>query len=340
MRLMDIHHFTVPEILKQALSTQHTRFSLEIIPPSKGNALSELFKSLAPLAELGPAFINVTHHPEERRFISSQGQLLEKVITKRPGTVGICAALKQRYPAIQPVAHIICMGMSIDRIEDALIELNYLGIRNLIALRGDLPQHSGTLPVNSPAAPQHKPVPHAPQHQYAVELVKQIHNLNKGIYLDPELSTTTPTRFSIGVAGYPEGHAEALSAEKDIFYLKQKLAAGGEYVVTQMFFDNRDYFNFCARARAAGITAPILPGLKPIATQRHLSILPERFGISIPAELAKELKKATTPAAVRAIGTEWCITQCLELKAHGVPMLHFYTMNRNNNIAEILKRVF
>ncbi|BBM89430.1 5,10-methylenetetrahydrofolate reductase [Spirochaetota bacterium] len=346
---------TVPEVLAKAKATQSTYLSIEMIPPVRGEGITAVFNTLDVLMSAEPHFINVTHHSAERVLILHEDQWIEKTISKRPGTVGICAALIQRYPKAVPIAHIICTGTTTEMIENNLIDLNYLGIRNVLALRGDLPKrikaHTTTPTTNSVNAALPSPSrtgssladPQSPaslRHKYAADLIKQIKNLNQGIYLDPTLITTTPTHFSIGVAGYPEKHIEANDELVDINYLKQKIELGGAYIVTQMFFDNAKFFAFRDRCLKAGITVPIIPGLKPIATRKHLDILPKVFNISIPQELSHAVKTASSPEAVFNIGIEWCVNQCLELKKNGVPMLHFYTMNRSRNIEKIFKQVF
>ncbi len=319
----------VHERLKTAEKQQETLLSLEIIPPFKGEDIRQLFLTLDKLISLKPTFINVTTHPAEYKFLPDTDFLntnknrSKQVIYKRPGTLSICAAIAYRYK-ITTVAHLICAGEDNHRSEEKLIELNYLNLQNVLALQGDIKEkHVLT----------HKP-------RYASSLVKQIANLSKGIYLEKDLANSAPMHFSIGVAGYPEKHFMAASLADDISYLKQKVDNGAHYIVTQMFFDNKYFFRFRDSCRKAGITIPIVAGLKPITTYQHLEILPKLFHISIPQELQTAIEKAPNKEAVRKVGIDWAIRQSLELKQQQVPCLHFYTMNRPKVIQEIVSAVF
>jgi methylenetetrahydrofolate reductase (NADPH) len=305
-----------------------TVFTFELLPPMKGDNISNIHNTIEPLLEFSPAYINVTYHREEVVYKKRPGGLLEKIIVrKRPGTVGISAAIKYRYK-IEVIPHIICGGFTREETENALVDLHFLGIHNLLALRGDnLRAEKFFTPEND-------------GHAYAVDLVRQIMDLNKGIYLDEDLEHPTPTCFCLGVAGYPEKHLESPNMETDLKFLKEKVDAGAEYIVTQMFFDNAAYFRFVENCRKAGINVPIIPGIKPVATKSQLSILPQTFFIDLPHDLVKEIEKCNNNQEVRQCGIEWSVMQARELMQAGVPALHFFTMGRSDNIREICKQVF
>jgi len=248
----------------------------------------------------------------------------EKIaIRKRPGTVGICASIMHRY-GVDAVPHLICGGFNIEETENALIDLNFLGINNVLALRGDARQF------------EDKFVPEAGGHKFAKDLIKQMHNMNQGSYLDKNIENGSPTDFCIGVAGYPEKHFEAPNLDQDIQYTKEKVDAGGDYIVTQMFFDNQSYFKYVDACRAAGINVPIVPGLKPITKKYQLNSIPRKFFVNMPEEFVKEMMKASGAEAIKAVGTEWCIHQSKELKAAGVPCLHYYTMGDSATTKKII----
>lgn len=305
-----------------------TLFAFELLPPLKGETISSIYHTVDVLGAYQPAYINITYHREEVKFIEREGGLLERrVVRKRPGTVGISAAIAARY-GIDVVPHLICGGFSADETEDALIEMNFLGIDNVLALRGDNVRG------------EHAFRPHPGGHLHASELVAQIAGMNRGEYLSGEVEHPAPTDFCIGVAGYPEKHAEAPNLQTDIEYLKQKVDAGANYIVTQMFFDNAKYFDFVARCRREGIEVPIVAGIKPFSTKAQLSLLPQVFGVNIPEELSRAVASAADNAAVRRIGIEWAIGQCRELIRQGVPALHFYTMSRPDNVEAVVKAVF
>lgn len=305
-----------------------TLFAFELLPPLKGENISSIYRTVDVLGAYQPAYINITYHREEVKFIEREGGLLERrVVRKRPGTVGISAAIAARY-GIDVVPHLICGGFSADETEDALIEMNFLGIDNVLALRGDNVRGEHTFR------------PHPGGHLHASELVAQIAGMNRGEYLSGEVEHPAPTDFCIGVAGYPEKHAEAPNLQTDIEYLKQKVDAGAHYIVTQMFFDNAKYFDFVARCRREGIEVPIVAGIKPFSTKAQLSLLPQVFGVNIPEELSRAVASASDNAAVRRIGIEWAIGQCRELIRQGVPALHFYTMSRPDNVEAVVKAVF
>jgi len=305
-----------------------TLFSLEIIPPRKGDSIKNLFNQIDPLMEFKPPFIDVTYHREEYVYKEREKGLLEKrSIKKRPGTVGICAAIQNHYK-VDAVPHIICGGFSKEETENALIDLNFLGIDNVLALRGDS--------IKSESHFEPEPDGNA----YASDLVEQVSNMNKGEYFDDELQNAIPTDFCIGVAGYPEKHFEAPNMDFDLNWLKKKVELGAEYIVTQMFFDNNMYFKFVDDCKAMGINVPIIPGLKPISTKKHLTILPKVFKIDVPKELEREVVKCEDNAAVRELGIEWGIQQCKELIEKGVPVLHFYSMGKSDAIQRIAKEFF
>lgn len=305
-----------------------TLFAFELLPPLKGETISSIYHTVDVLGAYQPAYINITYHREEVKFIEREGGLFERrVVRKRPGTVGISAAIAARY-GIDVVPHLICGGFSADETEDALIEMNFLGIDNVLALRGDNVRG------------EHAFRPHPGGHLHASELVAQIAGMNRGEYLSGEVEHPAPTDFCIGVAGYPEKHAEAPNLQTDIEYLKQKVDAGAHYIVTQMFFDNAKYFDFVARCRREGIEVPIVAGIKPFSTKAQLSLLPQVFGVNIPEELSRAVASAADNTAVRRIGIEWAIGQCRELIRQGVPALHFYTMSRPDNVEAVVKAVF
>lgn len=305
-----------------------TLFSLEIIPPKKGDSIDSLFGHIDPLMEFKPPFIDVTYHREEYVYKNRGNGLLEKkTIRKRPGTVGICAAIKNRYD-VDPVPHIICGGFTKEETENALIDLNFLGIDNVLVLRGDSIAEEKTF----------KPEPDG--NAYAIDLVDQVMGMNEGQYLDEELQNAVPTSFCIGVAGYPEKHFEAPNLTSDLKYLKQKIDRGAEYIVTQMFFDNSKYFEFIEKCEKAGINVPIIPGLKPITTKNHMTILPSIFHIDIPDELYTEIEKCKDNKQVKEVGIEWGIKQSKELMDAGVPVLHYYSMGKSDSVERIAKTLF
>ncbi len=305
-----------------------TLFAFELLPPLKGETIASIYRTIDVLREYAPSYINVTYHREEVKFIEREGGLLErKVVRKRPGTIGISAAITARY-GIDAVPHLICGGFSADETEDALIEMNFLGIDNVLALRGDNIKGEHTFR------------PHGNGHTHACELVRQIAGMNGGKYLSGEVEHPAPTDFCIGVAGYPEKHAEAPNVQSDIDHLKEKVEAGAGYIVTQMFFDNSKYFAFVEKCRQAGIDVPIVAGLKPFSTKAQLSMLPQIFGVNIPEELSRAVESAPDNEAVRQVGIEWSEAQCRELIMAGVPAIHFYTMGRPDNVAAIAKSVF
>lgn len=305
-----------------------TLFSFELLPPLKGQNIEHIHHAIEPLMEFDPAFVNITYHQEEFVYKPLPNGLIEKkTIRKRPGTVGIAAAILYRY-GVNVVPHIICGGFTREETENALIDLHFLGVKNLLVVRGD-PQPSMKYFQAEPGG-----------HSHALDLVKQVGNLNRGVYMDEDLLNATATDFTIGVAGYPEKHIEAPNMESDLKFLKQKIDAGAEFVVTQLFFDNCKYFSFVDNCRKAGIEVPIIPGLKPISTLNHLNTLPQTFNIDLPDDLVKAVQACKNNNEVRQVGVEWAIAQAKELIAAGAPVLHFYTMGRSDNIQQIAKAVF
>lgn len=313
--------------------TQHieeakeTLFSFEILPPLKGKSIQSIYDGIDPLMEFKPKFVNVTYHREEFIYKERENGLLEKIaIRKRPGTVGICAAIMNRYD-VDAVPHLICGGFSKEETENALIDLQFLGIDNVLALRGDSIKTESNFR------------PHKNGHSFAKELIDQVSEMNNGNYLMDDVHLE-PTDFCIGSAGYPEKHFEAMNLSTDMIHLKQKVDAGAEYIVTQMFFDNQKYFDFVKACRDAGITVPIIPGLKPIKSMNHISFLPKFFHIDYPEELSKELLKCQNNDDVKNLGVEWGIHQSKELKKAGVPCIHYYTMSNSESVKAIAQKTF
>ena len=309
-------------------NTDKTLFSFELLPPLKGEDIKAIYHTIDPLMEFKPPYINVTYHQEEVVYRKVKENLLEKkTIWKRPGTVAISASIKYKYK-VAVVPHIICGGFTKEETENALLDLNFLGMNNILAIRGDAPADTKIF------------VPEEGGHHHALDIVKQIVKLNKGIYLDKELENKKPTSFSVGVAGYPEKHPESPNMDSDIHFLKKKIDAGAEYIVTQMFFDNNSYINFVDKCRMVGIKVPIIPGLKPIAALSHLNYLSKTFSIDIPDLLVKEVLKCKDNNQVREVGIEWAVQQSKELIKYGVPVLHYYTMGKPDNIRKIAEQVF
>lgn len=302
--------------------------SFEILPPTKGKSIDSIYNLLDPLMEFRPEFVNVTYHRAEQVFKKMPNGGFERVeIRKRPGTVGICAAIMNKYK-VEAIPHLICGGFSKEETENALIDLHFLGIKNVLALRGDA------------AANEKFFTPHPHGHRYADDLVTQIMDLNKGRYLEDDIMDGVKTDFCVGVAGYPEKHFESPNVDTDIYYLKRKIELGAHYITTQMFFKNDHYYNFVNRCRDNGISVPILTGLKPITGKRQLSIIPSVFNVEIPVELSKEIQNAKTEAACDEIGTEWLLAQCRDLLKNNVPVLHFYTLGKPHIIYNVLKQLF
>ncbi len=314
----------ITEHIQQA---KDTLVSFEVLPPLKGKTIASLYEHLDPLMEFKPSWINVTYHRSESIFKRRPDGSFEKVeVRKRPGTVGICAAIKNHY-RVDAVPHIICGGFTQRETEDALIDLDFLGIDNVLVLRGDAPK-------NEPAF-----MPEINGNHYAIDLLHQVKNMNKGIYLDDDIKNGGKTNFCAGVAGYPEKHFEAPNLEIDLGKLKEKVDAGAEYIMTQMFFDNQKFFDFVKACKAMDIQVPIIPGLKPITNKKQLSILPRIFHVDIPTDLSNAIMKCKTDQECEQVGTEWLIAQSRELKTAGVPVLHYYTLGKPKVIWNVVKAI-
>jgi len=304
-----------------------TLMSFEILPPLKGGSMVDIFRLLDTLMEFKPPFIDVTYHREEYVYTKHDSGYYEKTaIRKRPGTVGICAAIMHKY-GVEAVPHLICGGFTKEDTENALIDLNFLDIKNVLALRGD----AMTFEEKFNSTPG--------GHGYALDLVKQIAEMNAGRYLDPNIEKGSKTDFCIGVAGYPEKHFEAPSMDYDLEFTTEKIKAGANYIVTQMYFDNNKFFEYVRQCRGKGIEVPIVPGIKPLTKRYQLSSIPRKFFVNMPDDLVREVNKAQTDAAVLDIGTEWAIAQCKELVKAGVPCIHFYTMGDVKTITKIIKGI-
>jgi methylenetetrahydrofolate reductase (NADPH) len=307
------------KVIDHLKGAKSTLFSIEILPPLKGKSIDSLFNGIEPLLEFNPAFIDVTYHREEYVYKRVS-------IKKRPGTVGICAAIMNKF-GVDAVPHIICGGFTKEETENALIDLNFLGIDNVLVLQGD----------SIKTEPDFVPEPDG--HAYASELVEQVVQLNNGNYLDEDLNNVMETNFCVGVAGYPEKHIKAPNRKTDLKFLKKKVDAGAEYIVTQMFFDNKMYFQFVEECKAAGINVPIIPGIKPMTTKRQATLLPSLFHIDVPEDLYDEVDGCKDNKAAAEVGTEWCIQQSKELVAAGVPCLHFYTMGKSDVTKKVMSSI-
>lgn len=315
----------VTEHLKNA---KDTLFSIEVLPPQKGKTIDDLLKVIEPLMEFKPPFIDVTYHREEIIYKKRPDGLMEEVpLRRRPGTVGICAAIKGRFD-VDTVPHLVCGGFTPEETEDALFTLYYLGINNVLLLQGDADKNAKSGAAKTSA------------YKYASDLVHQVARMNHGKFLHEETENELKTNFCIGVAGYPEKHFEAPNLNTDLKWLKHKVDCGADYIVTQMFFDNKKYFEFVDKCKAAGINVPIIPGLKPIAQKAQLNSLSRIFHIDMPDELVSAVEKCKDDKEVKRIGVEWCIQQSKELKAAKVPCLHYYTMSRSEATIEIAKAIF
>ncbi len=302
--------------------------SLEILPPTKGKSIDSIYSHLDPLMEFKPAFINVTYHRAEQVYKKRADGNFERVeIRKRPGTVGICAAIMNKYK-VEAIPHLICGGFSKEETENALIDLHFLGVQNVLALRGDA------------AANEKFFTPHPSGHRYAEDLVKQVEGLNKGHYLEEDIMDGVKTDFCVGIAGYPEKHFEAPNIDTDIYYLKRKIDLGADYVTTQMFFNNAHYYNYVAKCQEHNVNVPIIPGLKPLTNKRQLTMIPSIFNVELPVDLCNEMMNAKTPEACDRVGEEWLLEQCKDLLKNNAPVLHFYTLGKPQVIYNVLKRLF
>ncbi|MFT3677924.1 MAG: methylenetetrahydrofolate reductase [NAD(P)H] [Chitinophagaceae bacterium] len=315
------------KVIDHIRQAKETLISFEVLPPLKGKGIEALYNHMDPLMEFRPAYINVTYHRSEHVFKKrADGGFDKVVVRKRPGTESICAAIMNKYN-VDTVPHLICGGFSINDTEDALLNLQYLGIDNVLVLRGDAAKNETAFE------------PEADGHKYASDLIRQVINLNAGLYLEEDLKSTSKTTFCIGVAGYPEKHFEAPNMETDLRYLKAKVDAGADYIVTQMFFDNAKYYAFVKACRDAGINVPIIPGLKPIYTRKQLTVIPKTFHIDLPADLSNAILKCKNDEEVEKVGTEWLLQQSRDLKKNGVPVLHYYTLGRPMMVAEVVKNL-
>lgn len=302
--------------------------SFELVPPLKGSDVSRLYDSIEPLMQFNPPFINITCHRDEVEYIpNTDGSYTKYTLSKRPSTLAIVAAIMRRYD-VEIVPHVICGGATRSKVESELLDLHFLGIHNIVALRGDA------------IAGQKYFIPESGGFTHSDELVALISNLNQGVYLDPTVKNGLSTDFCVGVAAYPEKHFEAANLDTDIQHLKHKVEAGADYVITQMFFDNDYFYRFVERCRESGITVPIIPGLKPLSTKRQIDLLPRSFHIDIPQALVTLMQKAHTPEEAYQVGIDWCISQSQDLLAHGVPAIHYYTMAKPDNVCQVVKAVF
>ena len=316
------------KVTEHLAKAKDTLVSFEVLPPLKGKTISNIYEHLDPLMEFKPSWINVTYHRSETVLRKREDGTEEKIdVRKRPGTVGICAAIMNHYD-VDAVPHIICGGFSKRETEDALIDLQFLGIDNVLVLRGDAEKGQKTF------VPEHN------GNKQAIELLTQVVGLNNGVYLDKDIINGSKTNFCMGVAGYPEKHFEAPSMEFDLQRAKDKVNAGAQYIMTQMFFDNKKYFEYVDACRSIGITVPIIPGLKPITNKKQLTILPNIFYVDIPTDLSSAMLAATTDEACEQVGTEWLIQQSKELKAAGVPVLHYYTLGKPKVVKDVVSAVF
>ncbi len=316
----------VIDILRTA---EHPFASFELVPPLKGSDVSQLYQSIDPLMQFNPPFINVTCHRDEIEYVpNADGTYTKMTLAKRPGTIAIVAAIMRRYPNLEIVPHVICGGASRSKVESELLDLHFLGINNVVALRGD------ALPG------QRFFIAEKDGFSHSSELVGLISSLNKGQYLDPTVKKGLSTDFCVGVAAYPEKHYEAANLQTDIQFLKKKVEAGADYIVTQMFFDNQQFFNFVDCCHKAGITVPIIPGIKPISAQRQIDMLPRSFHIDIPQPLVTLMQQAKSADDAYQVGIDWAIRQSQELLAYGVPAIHYYTMAKTDNVCQIVKAVF
>jgi methylenetetrahydrofolate reductase (NADH) len=314
-------------VIEHINKTTETLISFEILPPLKGKGITSIYEHLDPLMEFKPSYINVTYHRSETMFKKKPDGTFEKVeVRKRPGTVAICAAIMNHYQ-VDAVPHIICGGFNRNETEDALIDLNFLGVDNVLVIRGDAPKNETFF----------EPEPDG--HRYAIDLMKQVVNMNNGIYLEEDLKNAVKTKFCIGVAGYPEKHFEAPNMQTDLLFLKSKVDAGAEYIVTQMFFDNQKYFDFVKACRDIGITVPIIPGLKPITTKKQLTVIPRTFNVDLPTEFCDEIIKCKSDEDVAQVGTEWLLEQSKELKKFGVPVLHYYTLGKPKVVCNVVRNL-
>ena len=309
-------------------SNTQTAFSFELLPPIKGTGIEKLYHDIDLLREFDPKYINFTTHRSEYVYKDLGNGLYQRNrLRRRPGTVAVAAAIRNKYD-ITVVPHILCSGFTREDTEYELLDLQFLGITDLLVLRGDKAKHEAMF------------TPEPDGHTHAIDLQQQINDFNRGIFIDGSEMKITKTPFSYGVACYPEKHDEAPNKESDLYWLKQKMEMGAEYAVTQLFYDNEKYFDFVRRAREAGITIPIIPGIKPLKRMAQLSVIPKTFKVDIPEELVREVQKCSDDAQVQQVGVEWCIQQCCELMSHGVPSIHFYSIGAVDSIREVAKAIY
>ena len=316
---------TIPEIIDYRKTKG---FSIEVLPPLKGKGIQQLFKNIDSIKEFNPSYINITTHRSEMVYKSTPDGLYQRVSERaRPGTVAVAAAIQQKYN-ITAVPHLICSGFSKIETEYALIDLNFLGINNLLVLRGDKAKHDSSFRPNENG------------HSHASQLAVQINEFNKGLFIDgTQMEIVNDTPFSYGVAGYPEKHEEAPNVEMDIAWLKHKIDMGSDYIVTQMFFDNNKFYSFVKKCREVGIKVPIRPGIKPIVSKRQLTLLPKVFHVDIPEELANEIVACKSDDDAKDIGVKWCTEQMKDLYSSGVPSIHLYSLNATNSVRKILENI-
>jgi len=316
------------KVIDKIKNSKKPLFTFELLPPLKGHTIQEIYNTIDPLIEFNPAYINITYHQQEVIYKTRPDGLMEKrVIRKRPGTVAIAAAIQNKYK-ITVVPHMICGGFTKEETEDALIDFQFLGIDNLLALRGDPPKGARQF-IAEPGG-----------HSHSSELIEQIMNLNKGIYLNEDLVDAMPTDFSVGIAAYPEKHVEAPNMETDLEYLKLKVDKGADYIVTQLFYDNQTFYSFVDKCRKIGIDVPIIPGIKPVSTLNDISLLPQTFHIDLPNDLVHEIKKCKSNKEVRVVGVEWAIEQSKQLIKYGAPGIHYYTLDQSDNVKKIASTIF
>ena len=309
-------------------SAEKTAFSFEILPPIKGTGIEKVYQDIDALREFDPKYINITTHRSEFVYKDLGNGLFQRNrVRRRPGTVAVAAAIQNRY-GITTVPHILCSGFNREDTEYVLLDLQFLGITDLLVLRGDKAKHENIF------------TPEPGGYAHAVELEEQINRFNRGIFVDGSEMKISKTPFTYGVACYPEKHDEAPNMESDLYWLKKKVEAGAEYAVTQLFYDNRKYFEFVEKARAAGIYVPIIPGIKPFKKLSQLTVIPKTFKVDLPKELTDEVQKCTTDEQLKQVGIEWCIKQCKELIAHGVPSIHFYSVGAVDSIREVAKVIY
>lgn len=309
-------------------NTEKTAFSYEILPPLKGTGIDKLYETIDALREFDPKYINITTHRSEYVYKDMGNRMFQRNrLRRRPGTVAVAAAIQNKYN-ITVVPHLLCSGFSREETEYVLLDLQFLGITDLLVLRGDKAKHESAF------------IPEPDGYMHATELQEQINHFNQGIFVDGSEMKVTATPFSYGVACYPEKHEEAPNMDTDIYWLKKKVEAGAEYAVTQLFYDNRKYFEFVDKAKKAGINIPIIPGIKPFKRMAQLSMIPKTFKVDLPEELTSEVAKCKNDEEVRRVGVEWCVNQCKELMDHGVPSIHFYSIAAVDSIRDVAKIIY